>query len=453
MVKGHEKGKMSYEEAVARSINAGCDFSDKEFMTYIPAAVRQGLLSEARLDDAVFRVMRDRFRLGEFDPPAMVPFSAISPEVIDSPEHRQLALRAAQKSMVLLTNKDQFLPLDRSKLKTIAVIGPHADTFTPGGYSGRAKDPVTPLAGMKNRAGANIEILYAVGGQITAGRPARGQPAPPFDRAAELRKAVDMAAKADAAVVFVGTNRDIEAEGRDRTSLELPGNQEQLVEAVIAANPRTVVVMMNAGPLVVPWIKDHAAALLEAWWAGEEGGNAIADVLFGNVNPGAKLPYTVYASADQVPPRDEYDVTRGFTYMYINGQPLFPFGHGLSYSTYSIGNLALSSNSIGASGKFTAIVDVKNTGSRRGDEVVQLYVHERNPSVKRPAEELRGFARVTLEPGQSKTIALEVPAAKLAFYDVNTHGFVVRPGPFDILVGSSSQDIAARAEIQVVAEK
>jgi beta-glucosidase len=446
MVKGHAAGKMSFEDAVAQSLNAGCDFSDKEFMTYIPAAVKQGLLPEARLNDALYRVMRDRFRLGEFDPPAMVPYSRIPTNVICSPEHRQLALKTAQKSIVLLSNKRHFLPLDKSKLKTIAVIGPHADLFTPGGYSGKVKNPVTPLQGIKNRVGQGTEILYVKGAEIVPPRRALGAP---FNREEELRKATEAAKKADVAIVYVGTTLEVEAEGRDRTALSLPGNQEELVRAVLTANPRTVVVELNAGPLTIPWIKQHVPAILEAWWAGEEGGNAIADVIFGDVNPGGRLPQTVYASENQVPPQDEYDVTKGFTYMYLNGEPLFPFGHGLSYTQFKYSKLQVASKQIPTNGKVTVSVDVKNTGKREGDEVVQLYVRDVKCSVKRPTKELRGFERISLKPGEQRTVTFTVPGEQLAFYDEKTHGFVVEPGAFEFMVGSSSADIRLKSPIDV----
>ena len=170
----------------------------------------------------------------------------------------------------------------------------------------------------------------------------------PFNKEAEIKKAVELAKKADVVILYVGTNLAVEAEGLDRTSLSLPGNQEELAEAVIKANPKTVVVLMNAGPLTIPWIKQNAPAIIEAWWAGESGGNAIADVIFGDVNPGGKLPFTVYASEEQVPPQDEYDVTKGFTYMYLKGKPLFPFGHGLSYTEFSYSNLKIGSKTIKA---------------------------------------------------------------------------------------------------------
>ncbi|WP_214071441.1 glycoside hydrolase family 3 C-terminal domain-containing protein [Mucilaginibacter sp. dw_454] len=445
MVNGHEKGQMSYEEAVAKSINAGCDFSDKEFMQYIPIAVNKGLLSMAKLDESLARVMRDRFLLGEFDPQEKNPYSKIPMSVIGSPEHIALALKAAQESMVLLTNKNHILPLDKSKIKTIAVIGPHADIFTAGGYSGKPIDAINPMQGIKNRMAPGTEIIYAAGAEITPPR----RNAPAFDKAAELQKAVDAAKKADVAIVYVGTTLNVEAEGKDRTSLGLPGNQEELVKAVLAVNPRTIMVLMNAGPLTIPYIKENAPAILEAWWPGEQGGNAIADALFGNINPGGKMPLTVYASEAQVPSQDEYDVTKGFTYMYINGAPLFPFGHGLSYTTFAYSNLKLSAKQIKTNGDITVSVDVKNTGKMAGDEVVQLYIHDVKPSLVRPKEELRGFERVTLAPGESRTIRMTIPNSRLAFYDEKIHDFRVEAEPIDVLVGSSSADIRLKSQFTV----
>jgi beta-glucosidase len=450
------QGKMSYEEAVAQSLKAGCDFSDNEYMKYIPAAVRQGLLPEARLNDALYRVLHDRIRLGEFDPPDLVPFSRISPSVIGSAEHRKLALETARESMVLLKNERNFLPLDKNKLKRIAVIGPHAAMFTPGGYSGKADQPVNPLQGLKNRAASGTEILYAKGCDIlpdprnqtnvTAAAKAR------IEETDSIKAAAETARKADVAILFVGTTERIESEGRDRTSLSLPGRQEELIEAVYAANPKTALVLLNAGPLTLPWAKSHLRAIVEAWWNGEEGGNAIADVIFGNYNPGGRLPLTVYASESQVPSQDEYDITKGFTYMYLRGEPLFAFGHGLSYTTFRYGGLGLSSRSIAPDGQITADIKVANTGKREGDEVVQLYIHEVNPVVKRPVKELRGFRRIHLKPGETQKVTITVPAEKLAFYDENRHGFRVNPGTFQIMIGASSEDIRARARFEVVSQ-
>ena len=208
-------------------------------------------------------------------------------------------------------------------------------------------------------------------------------------------------------------------------------------------------VLLNGGPLTVKWESENLPAIVEAFYAGEEGGNAIADVLFGNYNPGGKLPYTVYQSLDQIPPMTEYDITMGFTYMYMNGKPLYPFGHGLSYTTFRYTNLSVSPNRIPGSGQVTVRVAVQNTGKRAGDEVVQLYVHDFEASVKRPGKELRGFERVSLKPGERKTVSFSLPAEKLSFWDTNKKAFVVEPGVFDVLIGSSSEDIRAKGQFQV----
>lgn len=446
MVNGHFGRRITMEDAVAESLMAGCDFSDKEFMDNIPSAVRTKKLTEARLNDAVTRVLRVRMRLGEFDPQEMNPYSKISTKVICSPEHRALALKAAREAVVLLQNKDNILPLDRSKLKTIAVVGPHADLFTAGGYSGRAKDPVKPLDGIRNQV-RGADIIYAAGCGLNTGQ-RRGESVNVNDEE-ELTKAVDAARHADVAILYLGTTTGIEAEGRDRTSLGLPVNQERMAEAVITANPKTVVVLMSAGPLAVPWLKEHALAMLQGWWLGEEGGNAMADVIFGDVNPSGHLPYTIYSSDAQVPPQDEYDISKGFTYMYLKGDPLYPFGHGLSYSTFTYSKIRVATAKVSDDQMISVTVDVKNTGKRIGVDVVQLYTRELNPSVVRPVRELRGFQRVSLQPDETKTLTFTVPAQKLAFYDETKHAFVVEPGKYEVQVGASSADIRRTAGVEV----
>jgi beta-glucosidase len=445
MVEGHEKKQMTYVDAVARSLMAGCDFSDKEFMDNIPAAIRENKLTEARLDNALTRVLCVRMRLGEFDPFEKIPYSKISPDVINSAEQRAVALKAAQQSIVLLQNRGNLLPLDKIKVKRIAVIGSLADRIVMNNYNGRVGKAVTPLQGIQELVASGTEVLYAAGCVVSE----TGARDKPFDKANELQKAVNLARNADVAVVFVGTDQQVEQEGRDRKTLGLTGGQEELVKAVFAANRRTVVVQMSAGPLTVPWVAQHIPAMLQAWWPGEEGGHAIADVLFGRVNPAGRLPHTVYVSEAQVPPLDEYDITRGFTYMYLKGEPLFPFGHGLSFTTFKYSGLELSSDKIKPDGKVNISFDVTNTGKQAGDEVVQLYVHQVKSSVKRPAKELRGFQRISLQPGAKKTITLLLPAEKLAFWDEKAHAFVVEPGVFDVMIGASSADIRLKGRIEV----
>jgi beta-glucosidase len=402
--------------------------------------------------------MRGRFLLGEFDPFDMVPYSKIPISVIGSEKHLQLALKAAQQAIVLLSNKNNALPLDKTKIKTIAVIGPQADVFTITGYSGLPMEAITPLQGIKNRMAPGTEVIFTKGSPApptsrnpnTPAPSANATPPLTFDITAALAKAAEIAKKADVAILYLGTTSQVEREGADRTSLALPGNQEELFKTVMAANPKTIVVLMNAGPITMPYVKENAPAIIEGWWNGEQGANAIADVIFGNANPGGRLPYTVYASESQVPPQDEYDVTKGFTYMYINGKPLFPFGHGLSYTTFDYSKIKISDKKIRADGKITVSVDVKNIGKIAGDEVVQLYVNDVIASVKRPTKELRGFERITLQPGETKTVTITIPGEKLAFYDEKTHGFVVEPGAFKVFVGSSSEDIRLKTQFVVV---
>jgi len=452
MVEGHEQKQMTYEDAVAQSLMAGCDFSDKEFMDNIPAAVRDGKLTAARLDDALARVLRVRMRLGDFDPFDAVPYSRISPAVIDSAAHRAVARQTAQEAIVLLQNRGGLLPLDKTALKRIAVIGPLADRIIMNNYNGKAGVTVTALQGIRDAVSPGTEVLYTLGGLVggdTTGRWKQQSAEAAADPAAEQAKAVALARSADVAIVFVGTTAAVEQEARDRKTLALTGSQEALIEAVFAANPRTVVVEMSAGPLTVPWVAQNIPALLQAWWAGEEGGHAIADVLFGDVNPAGRLPHTVYASEAQVPPVNEYDITKGFTYMYLKGEPLFAFGHGLSYTTFKYSNLKLSADQVKPDGRVTVSADITNTGRRAGDEVAQIYVHQVKSSVPQPVKELRGFERLHLQPGETKTVTFPLAAARLAYWDETTHGFVVDPGAFDVLIGASSADIRLQTRLTV----
>ena len=427
------------EEAAARTILAGSDLDNGVYPRTLPVAVEKGFLTEKDIDQSLRRVLKVRFRLGEFDPPEMVPYSRISPSVIDSEPNRQLALRTARESIVLLTNKDGFLPLDKSKIKTIAVIGPHADFAMTGiGYTGLASKFVKPLDGIRNKVGAGVQVLYARGCGIL------NSP----DQSASFAEAAEVAKKADVAIVFAGLNNQLEREGLDRTYLGLPPVQEELVKAVHAANPHTVLVLLNGGPVSVRWEKDNLPAVVDMFYGGEEGGNAVADVLFGDYDPAGRLPYTVYQSTDEIPPMTEYDITKGFTYMYFEGQPVYPFGHGLSYTTFKYSNLRLSTKRIRAGGAITVRVDVQNAGKRTGDEVAQLYVHAEAPGVKRPIKELRGFERVSLNPGEKKTVTFILPGDKLAFWDEGKHAFVVEPGKVDILVGSSSADIHLKGQVE-----
>jgi beta-glucosidase len=245
----------------------------------------------------------------------------------------------------------------------------------------------------------------------------------------------------------------VEREGIDRKDLGLPGSQEQLLKAVAQANPKTVAVLLNAGPMSIKWAKENVPAILEAWYPGQEGGTAIAEVLLGDKSPAGRLPYTVYDSIADIPPQTEYDVTKGFTYLYFTGKAQFPFGHGLSYTQFRYDNMKLASARIPASGKQNVSVRVKNVGPREGDEVVQLYVHQVNSQLKRPIKELRGFQRLHLKSGEEKAVQFELPAEKLAYYNVAQKGWAVEPGTVEVMIGSSSDDIRARERFEVTAGK
>lgn len=291
---------------------------------------------------------------------------------------------------------------------------------------------------MKEALGSDVKIEYEQGsGFVEAASPAI------ISRAAELAR------RSDVAILFLGTNLKVEAEGRDRRDLNLPGAQQQLMEAVYAANPKTVLVLMNAGPLAVTWANDHLPAILDAWYPGEAGGTAIAKVLLGDYNPGGHLPYTVYASLDGVPPQNEYDVSKGFTYLYFKGVPLYAFGHGLSYTQFKYTNLKLSQNRTNATGEVSVSFDLQNAGSRGGSEVVQMYVHQVKSNVVQPIKSLRGFQRVMLEPGETKHVTIVLAASQLSYYDVTTHKFVVDPGTFNVMIGSSSDDIRLRTALEI----
>jgi len=443
IVHGH-KYETDPEKAVALAVKAGTDLEcetceTEQFMydKYLPGAFEKGYIDEETIDKAVTRLFRARFRLGEFDPPEMVPYNHIPVERLDCPEHRALALEVARQSLVLLKN-DGLLPLDPDLLKSIAVIGPNADEERFGGYSGTPSFAVTTLEGIKQLVGGNAEVRFAQGCQLND------------DDRSGFAEAARLAAESDVAVVVVGTSLEISNEALDRSDLDLPGVQEELIKAVYEANPRTIVILINGMPLSINWTAENVPAIIEAWYPGQAGGTAIAETLFGKNNPGGKLPVTFYKSADQLPPLDDYDITRGRTYWYFRGEPLYPFGHGLSYTTFSYDNLRISPNKVRGDGQLNIQLDITNTGERPGDEVVQLYVRDVASSVIQPVHRLKRFKRVSLEPGEKKTVRFSLPVKELAFWDERQHRFVVEPGAFEIQIGASSVDIRLKYKIEVL---
>lgn len=573
-------------EASAVSMKNGEDLNCGDtFQQFCKEAIEKGLLTEAQLDTALVRVLEARFSVGEFDGASLVPWRNISDTLLDCRAHRQLAYRAAQEAIVLLKNKDNFLPLTADK--SVCVIGPMAQTVTLGGYSGSPVDLTTPLEGiaakmgvsasdgrvefedcteMSHTGGGNHLVKEANGSSGNLGYIHNGDwvafdeidfgegksrltlytgaqnsnptvlnisldtrkatpdlqiSIPPtgswssykettFDvdpalfkgkhkvyftfrftgqayganmdwfrfsnpgeenplqsngplyyvqgcnmvdsKATDLETAKKFAAKADVVVLCMGTDLSTSDESNDREHLDLPGDQQKLMEAVYSVNPNVVLVMQTCSSMTINWADKNLPAIVEAWYGGQAQGRAIADVLYGDYNPSGKLTSTWYASLSDLP-KDlmQYDIRKNnYTYMYYDKQPLYPFGHGLSYTTYEYANLALSAESLGVGDTLTVSFDVTNTGNRAGDEVVQLYVHA-NSQLERPIKELKGFDRIRLEPGETKRVSLSLSHDQLTYFNTATHTYDVEAGQVDILVGASSADIRLKGAIQAEA--
>lgn len=584
-------------EAAALGVRSGTDLNCGNVYPNLVAAVDEGFITETQIDTSLRRLMVARFRLGMFDPPERVRWTAIPFETVDQPSHRDLALEMSEESIVLLKNEDGTLPL-ASDVGTIAVIGPNADEWRMllGNYNGIPSDPVTPLRGIREAVPAGTRVLHAVGSELAEGFPVM-QPAPStvfrtedgrpgFDVAyygntgmegapvasavdstvvanwgeaaplpdldgddfavrwtaefqppqsgtyrlgltgtlryrlflddslvvqsvypngdgeypdprtvqsepleidssrsyrirvegeesygqADLQltwampavalaaEAVRAAEQADAVVMFLGLTPRLEGEemsvqiegfrGGDRTSIDLPGPQQRLLERIVEVGKPTILVLLTGSALAVNWADENVPAILEAWYPGQAGGTAIANVLFGEYNPAGRLPVTFYRSVDDLPAFDDYDMA-GRTYRYFEGDPLYPFGHGLSYTTFQYGSLRTSATTIGAEGSATVSVDVTNTGSRAGDEVVQLYVRYPSSAVARPIRDLRGYQRVSIDPGETRTIQFQLDASSLRYWDPAEDRWVLEPGAVTLEVGASSADIRASAGIQV----
>ena len=428
-------------EAAAIALQAGTDLNcGTTYPSELQAALDQGLVLESDVDAALVRVLRARFLLGEFDTEAEVPYRSVGADVIESPAHAALALEAARAAIVLLKNDDGLLPLDRAAVHSIAVIGPHGNDVTLGGYSGSPDHTVSALAGIraKFQASSDVTVNYQQGCPVTGD-----------EEPSAIAAAADLARSSDIAIVFVGTSQDVLREEMDRPDWNLPGAQDALIRAVFTANPKTIVVLVTAGPVAVDWAQENVPAILTAFYDGQEQGTAIADALFGDSNPGGKLTTTWYTGAATLPPIGDYDLRKGRTYLYYQGTPLYPFGHGLSYTTFSYAKLQVTPTLMAPTDSATISVDVRNTGSRAGDEVVQFYAHDAFASVPRPIKELRGFQRIHLDPGQSQTVTFTLAAKDLAFWDVTRHAWRVEDGVFDLDVGASSADSRAQGSLVV----
>ncbi len=438
------------ETAARLALEAGVDmelpFADA-YLT-LPQQVRDGKVSEAQIDRAVSHVLRAKFLAGLFDDPYVDP--AFAEKVVNSPEHKQLALKAAHEAITLLKNENHLLPLDRSKYKHIAVIGPNAAEAHLGGYSDGQSSTDSILQGFKDKVGTSAEVLYSEGTKITetaadwnADKVVLGDPAL---NAKRIQEAVAVARKADVVVLVLGENEQTSREAwavnhmGDRDSLDLLSNQDDLAKAMVETGKPVVVFLLHGRPNSINYIAQNVPAILDGWYLGQAGGTAVADVLFGDFNPAGRLPITVPRSVGQLP--DYYyqkpSARRG--YLGSSTDPLYPFGYGLSYTTFSYGNLRLAPATIGSMGETKVSVDVTNAGKLRGDEVVQLYIRDEVSSVTRPIKELRGFRRIALDPGQSQTVEFKLGFDELSFLNRDMKR-VVEPGSFKIMVGGNSIDL------------
>jgi beta-glucosidase len=438
------------KEAGQQALRAGLDVGinyESGFMLDLVASVREGLVPMELVDRAVRRILRLKARLGLFERQQVDVEHAL--RTVHSQSHQDLALEAARESLVLLKNEGGLLPLDPARTRRIAVLGPNADHALNqlGDYTAKKvlQDVVTVLDGVR-AAARRAEVVHVRGCDVLGG---------PLDEMAEARAA---AARADVAIVVVGENEwhaeengkpiGTSGEGRDVATLELTGRQEELVRSVVASGTPTVVVLVNGRPLATRWIAEHVPAVLEAWAPGEKGGQAVAEVLFGDVNPSGKLPVTVPRHAGQLPvaydqPRSKAHWLKtgwGSHYADLDPTPLYPFGHGLSYTTFEMTNLRLSAGEIAADGTVDVLVDVRNSGARPGQETVQVYVQDVVSSVTTPVLQLRGFRKVALAPGEKATVTIPLRARDLALYDRQMKR-LVEPGEFKVMVGASSADL------------
>jgi beta-glucosidase len=437
-------------DAASQAIAAGVDFdlSDGSVYRTLISQVKQGSVPESEVNRAAARVLATKFRLGLFENPYVDPDYA--EKTTNSAEHRQLALKAAQETMVLLKNDKNLLPLDLTKLKTIVVIGPNAADLHLGGYSRGPLHSVPILQGIRERVGTKAKVVYAQGCQFTAGKQDwhgwfedNVQLVDPKTQADKIKEAVDAAKGADVAILVVGeneaTNREAWSEQHlgDRDSLDLLGAQNDLVKAVVETGTPAIVLLINGRPLSINYIAEHVPAIIEGWYLGQEGGTAAANVLFGDVNPGGKLPITFPRSVGDLPDFYNHKPSANRTYTFSTRKPLFAFGHGLSYTSFRFENLRVEPAQIQVGGTAKVSVDVTNTGSRDGDEVPQLYIHQKLASVTVPVKQLRGFQRITLKAGEKKTVDFTITPDTLSMINRDMRR-VVEPGIFEIMVGPSS---------------
>lgn len=437
--------KHAAELAIKAGVNI--ELPEPDCYVHIVDLVKEGRIAEEMLDELVEPMLYWKFKMGLFDDPYLDP--EVAEQVSGSESHKALALQAARETITLLKNEGAVLPLNPAKTRKVAVVGPNANRSLLGGYSGAPKTNITILEGVKAKAEAlGVEVVYSEGCKITIGgrweEDAVVVPSPKENRAS-IAKAVEDVKEADAIVVAIGGNDQTSREAwslthmGDRTDLNLFGEQDELIDAMVATGKPVIAVVINGRPLSINNVAEKASSILECWYLGQEGGNALAEVLFGDYNPGGKLPISIPKSVGQLPVYYNYRPSARRGFLHDDAQPLFPFGYGLSYANFEFSNPVIHNSTIPVDGITSVSVEVTNTGDVEGSEVVQMYIRDCFSSATRPVKELKGFKKVWLKPGETRTVTIPITKKSLAFYDAGMN-YVVEPGDFEIMIGNSSRD-------------
>jgi len=449
----------SLPAAAAAAVKAGCDICCGGSYNALLKAVQQGLITEPEIDNALYYALITRFRLGLFDPPQDVPWSKVGMDQNDTPANEALALKVAEESIVLLKN-DGTLPLNRRHIKRIAVIGTNAISIPMliGNYYGTPARPVTILDGIKAVAGPGVEVTYEAGCPLALRRDGSNKPTPEV-----IAHAIAAAKSADVVIYVGGISAQLEGEemsrangyegfnGGDRTQIELPGVQTDLLKALSATGKPVIFVNCSGSAIAMPWEAQNLPAIVQAWYPGEQGGRAVGEILFGDANPAGRLPVTFYASTGDLPDFEDYSMSNR-TYRYFNGQPLFAFGHGLSYTKFSYKKPRLGQSSLTPSGTVSVSFNVKNSGKRDGDEVAQVYFRHVDSAVPQAKETLCSFQRIHLNKGKDTTVTMSFPAERLRYWDTAKKQYVVEAGKYELLIGSASDDIRLTVPFEIIGQ-
>jgi beta-glucosidase len=455
---GNHKFVGTPEEACALAVKAGDDLCCGTDYNSLTLAVKRGLITETEIDTALSRVLTARFRLGLFDPPDQIPYAQIPFSENNTTGHEALALKVAEESMVLLKN-DGLLPLDRAKIKRIAVIGANADSVLMllGNYNGTPSNPVTILDGIKSVAGTNVEVIYEPGCPLALAKDGSNKPDDKM-----MVAAVAAAQSADVVIYVGGINARLEGEemtrangfdgflGGDRTKIELPSVQEALIQTLCATGKPVVFVNCSGSAMAMPWEAKNLPAIVQAWYPGEQGGRAVADVLFGDVNPAGRLPITIYRSTDDLPAFEDYSMSNR-TYRYFNGTPLFAFGHGLSYTKFDYRDAKLNATIFDTKNTIKISFTLDNSGARDGDEVAQVYFRHVNSMLPQPKLALCGFARIHLQANRGTRVTVDIPVERLRYWDITKKQYAVELGDYELLVSAASDDVRLRVPFKIAA--